>query len=465
MQQLQTLEEKMFHERQQQIKLVRKLLALKPSQRGLVNRWNAGTVLEGPKGNPNGVEGVDHIGGLTWEDVPTMLLECKPAEGQRSIKFDLSVEQLAERENMRAKAFTKWERSHFKAMVDAVEAYGVHPEGAGEDITIEGIKGVLKKNSPAEGSIADVRKKYRRRTLEEVSESTNKPMEEVEQYYDTFVKRYRELEAGDRIHERAVKGLKKVYREASVYSVIRDKVEILGGKVIYYSSTRGKTYSEDNDNALLFFMYKYGYGNWDEIHKAIRNCRLFQFDWVFKSKRPDELARRGDTVVRFCEKEVEKSRKMGGGIDNGSRIREPLWADNLIVPIMTADEYLETLVKWKITSAADRARRDQEEQELKEKMEKEEKKEKEEREEREENNGGLENGSEKVGGSKNNDVQQGVGGSSSSSSSSNTVIKPDLSSAYKTQGRQVPVPPPPSGFSLVEAKHFLRLSVSTNKVR
>ena len=42
-----------------------------------------GTILEGPKGNPNGVEGVDHIGGLTWEDVPAMLLECKPPEGQR----------------------------------------------------------------------------------------------------------------------------------------------------------------------------------------------------------------------------------------------------------------------------------------------------------------------------------------------------------------------------------------------
>ena len=42
MQELQNMEEKMFHERQQQLKLIRKLLALKPSQRGLVNRWNAG---------------------------------------------------------------------------------------------------------------------------------------------------------------------------------------------------------------------------------------------------------------------------------------------------------------------------------------------------------------------------------------------------------------------------------------
>ena len=46
-----------------------------------------------------------------------------------SSKFDLAPELLAEREVMRVKAFTKWERSHFKAMVDAVEAYGVHPEG------------------------------------------------------------------------------------------------------------------------------------------------------------------------------------------------------------------------------------------------------------------------------------------------------------------------------------------------
>lgn len=52
--------------------------------------------------------------------------------------------------------------------------------------------------------------------------------------------------------------------------------------------------------------HKLGYGNWDELKAEIRKSWRFRFDWFFKSRTPQELARRCDTLIRLIERENEE---------------------------------------------------------------------------------------------------------------------------------------------------------------
>lgn len=52
--------------------------------------------------------------------------------------------------------------------------------------------------------------------------------------------------------------------------------------------------------------HKLGYGSWDELKAEIRKSWRFRFDWFFKSRTPQELGRRCDTLIRLIEKENEE---------------------------------------------------------------------------------------------------------------------------------------------------------------
>lgn len=49
-----------------------------------------------------------------------------------------------------------------------------------------------------------------------------------------------------------------------------------------------------------------GYGNWDQLKSEIRKSWRFRFDWFIKSRTPQELSRRCDTLIRLIEKENEE---------------------------------------------------------------------------------------------------------------------------------------------------------------
>jgi SWI/SNF-related matrix-associated actin-dependent regulator of chromatin subfamily A member 5 len=51
---------------------------------------------------------------------------------------------------------------------------------------------------------------------------------------------------------------------------------------------------------------KLGYGNWDELKAAFRVSPMFRFDWYVKSRTPQELARRCDTLIRLVERENQE---------------------------------------------------------------------------------------------------------------------------------------------------------------
>ena len=87
-------------------------------------------------------------------------------------------------------------------------------------------------------------------------------------------------------------------------------------------------------------MHKLGYGAWDELKAEIRNHWRFRFDWFFKSRTPQELSRRCETLIRLIEKENEEDdaaagakkargpKKAGGG---DSQAPSGAWGGRLLV--------------------------------------------------------------------------------------------------------------------------------------
>lgn len=74
---------------------------------------------------------------------------------------------------------------------------------------------------------------------------------------------------------------------------------------IHYGTSKGKAYTEEEDRFIVCMTNNLGYGSWDQLKLEIRKSWRFRFDWFFKSRTPQELSRRCDTLIRLIEKENE----------------------------------------------------------------------------------------------------------------------------------------------------------------
>lgn len=75
-----------------------------------------------------------------------------------------------------------------------------------------------------------------------------------------------------------------------------------------YPTTKGKVYSEEEDRYLLCRLNYYGMQMedvYERIKKDILEFPVFRFDWFFKSRSPQELQRRCNTLLGMIEKEQE----------------------------------------------------------------------------------------------------------------------------------------------------------------
>jgi len=144
----------------------------------------------------------------------------------------------------------------------------------------------------------------------ETSHETGKPEEDVRRYHATFWKKYREIADWERLVDKVEKGEKRLLRSREIRDALAAKVarhpkpyECLP---LNYGASRGKVWTEEEDAFLINMMHAYGYGNWERIRVEIRNAWQFNFDWFFKSRNAQELARRADLLIRLVEKENEE---------------------------------------------------------------------------------------------------------------------------------------------------------------
>ncbi|EFN58004.1 hypothetical protein CHLNCDRAFT_34395 [Chlorella variabilis] len=207
----------------------------------------------------------------------TIAAEMAPKEDDPQ---PLSEEELAERDALLGEGFSNWMRRDFNAFVRACEKYG-------------------------RASLADIA-----RDIETKSE------EEVRAYAKVFWERYTEINDHEKYIKNIERGEQRIQRQQDIMQAIATKLEKYKNPwqelKIQYGPAKGKAYTEEEDRFLVCMMHKLGYGAWDELKAEIRNHWRFRFDWFFKSRTPQELSRRCETLIRLIEKENEEDDATAG---------------------------------------------------------------------------------------------------------------------------------------------------------
>lgn len=185
----------------------------------------------------------------------------------------LTEEEQEEKERLLEDGFSNWSKRDFGAFVRACEKYG-------------------------------------REALPQItSEVEGKSEDEVRAYALVFWKRYRELSDWEKIIKNIERGEQKIQRQQDIMNAIAAKLERYKNPwqelKLQYGANKGKAYTEEEDRFILCMVHKLGYGNWDDLKAEIRKSWRFRFDWFFKSRTPQELGRRCETLIRLIEKENE----------------------------------------------------------------------------------------------------------------------------------------------------------------
>ncbi|KAG5350414.1 hypothetical protein C0989_011178 [Termitomyces sp. Mn162] len=212
------------------------------------------------------------------EDTPEKL----EAERQVAQEFidtaePLTEEEMAEKEAYIEDGFPDWSRRDFQQFVKALEAHGWN---AGFDTY--------------------------------AAEIQEKTPEDVAKYYATFEQKWQTLAEAPRIEVRITEGEAKRTKRDNLETLLDRKIASVRFPMqeleLNYPTTKGKVYSEEEDRYLLCRLSHYGMQAddvYERIKKDITEFPVFRFDWFFKSRSPQELQRRCNTLLSMIEKEAE----------------------------------------------------------------------------------------------------------------------------------------------------------------
>ncbi|KAH9179701.1 SNF2 family N-terminal domain-containing protein [Lactarius sanguifluus] len=218
----------------------------------------------------------------------------------------LTEEELQEKEELIAQGFEDWSRRDFQQFVRALESYGWT-----EDFELL------------------------------ASEIQDKTPQDVAAYYPVFRKKWKELSEHPRIAARIAEGEAKRNKRSNLEALLSKKIGSFRYPMqeleLNYPTTKGKVYSEEEDRYLLCRLSHYGMRTddvYERIKKDISEFPVFRFDWFFKSRSPQELQRRCNTLLGMIEKEAEQEEiraKSGGSSSRGKKrvIEEVQKADKI----------------------------------------------------------------------------------------------------------------------------------------
>ena len=144
------------------------------------------------------------------------------------------------------------------------------------------------------------------------SEIQDKTADDVARYYPVFKKKWKELSEYLRIKARIEEGEAKRNKRSNLEALLAKKIASVRYPMqeleLNYPTTKGKVYSEEEDRYLLCRLNYYGMQAedvYERIKKDISEFPVFRFDWFFKSRSPQELQRRCNTLLGMIEKEQE----------------------------------------------------------------------------------------------------------------------------------------------------------------
>ncbi|CDR98790.1 probable ISW2-ATPase component of a two subunit chromatin remodeling complex [Sporisorium scitamineum] len=211
----------------------------------------------------------------------------------------LTEEEVEEKEQLAQEGFGNWNRREFQIFVRGCERYG--------------------------------RKAFALITAD--MPDASKTEKEVREYSKVFWDRIDELADSSKLVARIEEGESKLAKQQHQEAVLKRKVHSYRQPLLqlklHYGQNKGKSYSEEEDRFLLVKLAEYGLGEgdtYDKIKKDVMGWSGFRFDWFIKSRTPQELARRCNTLMLLVLKEVEEEeskvsgagKKRKGGVDAGS---------------------------------------------------------------------------------------------------------------------------------------------------
>ncbi|SCU98320.1 LAFA_0G17106g1_1 [Lachancea sp. 'fantastica'] len=223
------------------------------------------------------------------EDVNKRVLE-------EQSKIDNAVEYTQEDEEMKQKlisqAFMNWNRKEFFVFINSSARFG-------------------------------------RDDYESIAEAfDNKSVEDVKAYAKVFWERYKELPGHEKYLNSIEAGEKKADRLKNQESLLRKKVEqyedpLYDMVVQYPPNNSRKTFDHFEDRFILTTIHKIGLSAenlYDKVKQEIMASDLFEFDWFFKSRNVQEIAKRANTLLAIIAREFDGpepfKKKKRGGRDN-----------------------------------------------------------------------------------------------------------------------------------------------------
>ncbi|KAF7356732.1 hypothetical protein MVEN_01008100 [Mycena venus] len=212
------------------------------------------------------------------EDTPERLEEERIAAQEFIDNAEpLTEEELQRKDELVEQGFPDWSRRDFQQFVRALESHGW-----GESFDVYAAE--IQEKTPAD----------------------------VEKYYRTFEKKWTTLQEHTRISARITEGEAKRFKRNNLEYLLGEKISSVRYPMqeleLNYPTTKGKVYSEEEDRYLLCRLFHYGMQAddvYERIKKDITEFPVFRFDWFFKSRSPQELQRRCNTLLGMIEKEAE----------------------------------------------------------------------------------------------------------------------------------------------------------------
>ena len=210
--------------------------------------------------------------------------EVEAERGEEQAFID-SAEALTEAENEEKEAlaqqgFSDWSRREFQAFIKGCERYGRKAYAA---IAAEMPDGV-------------------------------KTEREVKEYSKVFWERVDELQDSAKLVTRIEEGEAKLAKMQAHENVLKKRIaatrQPLQQLKLTYGQARGKSYSEEEDRFLLVKLAEYGLAAEDVYDRIKRDAAVypgFRFDWFIKSRTPQEIGRRCNTLLLLVLKEDEEA--------------------------------------------------------------------------------------------------------------------------------------------------------------
>lgn len=265
-----------------------------------------------------------------WQFYPPRLIELQERETaayQRSIGYQVPKPELKDGDEAAAEA----QRAAEQKRIDEAEPLTEAEQEEKEQLVTQGfsdwnrrdfqqfVKGAEKHGRDAYAAIA-----------EEIGLG-EKTEEEVRNYSKVFWEHVHELHDGDRIVQRVEEGETKRQKLQHNEVLLRRKIDSYSQPLqqikLTYNQAKGKAYSEDEDRFLLVRLADYGLSG-DDVYERIRHDILyypeFRFNWFIKSRTPQELARRCNTLLLLVvkeEEELEASRAAANAAKSKSKKR------------------------------------------------------------------------------------------------------------------------------------------------